>query len=404
MTPIPADFNPLSPEFQANPYPFYDLLRAHMPRFFWETWRMWFFTRYEDCAALLRDNRFGHEILNYATREELGWGDVPENQLPLTEVTRSWMLFRDPPTHTRLRGLVHKAFTPRMVERLRERIQTRADQLIDAALAKGSMDVIADLAFPLPVSVIAELLGVPPEDMDDFQRWSRALAFTLELTDDPAVYEVGAVNAQEFAAYMRGQVADRRRAPQDDLLSGLIAAEAEGDQLTEQELIATCLLLLLAGHETTINLIGNGIYALLTHPDQWAKLKANPALSKSAVEECLRYDSPVQMTTRIALRDVEYDGVTIQRGQQIALLFGAANHDPAKFNQSDVFDITRDPNPHMAFGNGIHFCLGAPLARLEGQIALETVARRLPDLRLAGDPTRRNTYVLRGFRELPVTM
>ncbi len=396
------NFSPLAPEFQANPYPVYDMLRANMPIFHWEDWGMWFLTRYEDCAFVLRDSRFGHEILNFMTRDELGWGEPPANQKPLNDVMHGWMLLRDPPTHTRLRGLVHKAFTPRVIERLRDRIQAITNQLIDAALARGSMDVIEDLAFPLPITVIAELLGVPPSDMNEIHRWSRALAFTLELTTDPAVYDAGAINAAEFADYLRDMANQRRRAPQDDLLSGLLAAEAEGDKLTEDELIATCILLLLAGHETTVNLIGNGLNALLTHPDQWAQLKANPALSRTAVEECLRFDSPVQMTSRTVLADVEYNGVTFKRGQQVATMFGAANHDPAKFTDPATFDITRDPNPHMAFGNGIHFCLGAPLARLEGQIAFETLARRLPEVQLAGDPVRRNTYILRGFKSMPV--
>lgn len=398
------NFNPLAPEFQANPYPVYDLLRSNMPLFHWQDWGMWFLTRYEDCAAILRDPRVGHEILNFMTRDELGWGDPVASQQPLNAVMAGWMLMRDPPTHTRLRGLVHKAFTPRVIERLRDRIQAITDELIDGALAKGGMDVIADFAFPLPITVIAELLGVPTSDMDDIRRWSRALAFTLELTTDPSVYDEGSVNAAEFAGYLRDMANQRRRAPQDDLLSGLLAAEAEGDKLTEDELIATCVLLLLAGHETTVNLIGNGLYALLTHPDQWALLKANPTLTRSAVEECLRFDSPVQMTSRTVLHDVEFNGVTFQRGQQVATMFGAANHDPEKFANPSTFDITRDPNPHMAFGNGIHFCLGAPLARLEGQIAFETLARRLPDLKLAGDPERRSTYILRGFSALRVTV
>ena len=405
-----SDFSPLAPEFQANPYPIYDLLRANMPVFYWQDWGMWFLSRYDDCVSVLRDPRFGREILRHMTREQLGWQPTPENQKPLVEVTSQWMLFRDPPDHTRLRGLVHKAFTPRMIERLRDRVQAITDKLIDKALADGGMEAIADLAYPLPVTVIADLLGIPESDHAAFQRWSRTLAFTLEFTTDPAVYEQGAIAAAEFAEYLRGRIADSRRAlasgtPREDLISGLVAAEAEGDTLTEQEMIGTCVLLLTAGHETTVNLIGNGINALLDHPDQWERLKANPAgLAASAVEEILRYDSPVQLTARTALQDVEFNGVTFKQGREIAILFGAANHDPAKFPDPAKFDITRDPNPHLAFGNGIHFCLGAPLARLEGQIAFETLARRLPDLKRAGDPERRNTYILRGLRSLPVSI
>ncbi len=397
------DFSPLSPEFQANPYPFYDMLRDNMPIFFWQDWGMWFLTRYEDCSFVLRDPRFGREILKHMTREELGWGEVPDNQKALVEVTHAWMLFRDPPDHTRMRGLVHKAFTPRIIERLRDRIQAITDQLIDDVLAKGSMDVITDFAYPLPITVIAELLGVPSKDMAVFQRWSRALAFSLEFTTDPEIYVAAATAAHEFGEYLRERFAECRIKPQDDLLSALLAAEIDGEKLSEQDLIGTCTLLLTAGHETTINLIGNGLYALLSNRDQWEKFTANPSLTKIATEELLRYDSPVQLTSRRALQDIEYNGVTFKKGQEVATMLGAANRDPAKFTDPNTLDITREPNQHMAFGNGIHFCLGAPLARLEGQIAFETLARRLPNLALAGEPVRRNTYLLRGLSELKVT-
>ncbi len=397
------EFNPLAPEFKANPYPFYDMLRASAPLFHWEQWNMWFATEYETCVALLKDNRLGHELLSVMTREELGWGEPPAHQMPLVEMQSAWILFRDPPTHTRLRMLVHKAFTPRMIEQLRERIQSVTDHLLDAGLAKGEMDIVTDLAVPLPVMVIADMLGVPESDRDLFRGWSRDLAHTLELTDSEAVYNRGAAATVDFSMYLRDLAHERRQHPKQDLMSALVQAEDQGDKLTEQELISTCILLLVAGHETTTNLIGNGMLALLRNCDQFDLLKAKPELGRSAVEELLRYDSPVQMTSRAVLHDTEYNGQTLKRGMQVSFLLGAANHDPAIFKDPGTLDITRDPNPHLSFSNGIHYCLGAPLARLEGQIAIQTLLTRAPQLSLVNDnPTYRETWVLRGLEALPV--
>ncbi len=405
-----TEFNPLSPEFQANPYPYYEMLREHVPLYFWENWGMWFLTRYDDCVAVLKDQRFGHEITRIMTREELGWGLEPGSTLPLWAMQRSWMLLKDPPDHTRLRTLVHKAFTPRMIERLRERAQVITDDLIDAALKNGGMDLIGEFALLLPVTVIAEMLGVPSQDYEILHGWSRDIGDTLEMFEGEEIALRGAQATVEFSAYLRQLIAERRAKrgsaaeAQDDLISALIAAEAEGDKLSEDEMVAMCILLLFAGHETTVNLIGNGTLALLRHPDQWEKLKADPSLVRSAVEELLRYDSPVQITTRYVMEEMEFAGQHFRKGQTVATMFGAANRDPARFASPAELDITRDPNPHLAFGNGIHFCLGAPLARLEGQIAFATLARRLPNLRLATEnPPHRNTYVLRGLAALPVT-
>lgn len=399
------DFNPFSPEFKANPYPFYDMLRANAPLFHWEQWNMWFVTDYAVSTALLKDNRLGHELLSVMTREELGWTEPPASQVPLVEMQTGWMLFRDPPTHTRLRMLVHKAFTPRMIEQLRARIQSVTDSLLDAAEANGKLDVMADLAVPLPVMVIADMLGVPESDRELFRGWSRELADTLELTDSAEIYEMGARATVSFSAYLRDLASERRKQPQADLMSALVQAEDAGDKLTEQELIATCILLLVAGHETTTNLIGNGLFALLRNPAQLAKLRENPALGKTAIEELLRYDSPVQMTSRAALQDVEFNGQCIRKGTQVSFMLGAANHDPAQFEQPGTLDITRDPNPHLSFSNGIHYCLGAPLARLEGQIAIQTLLKRAPALTLLNEtPTYRETWVLRGLESLLVSM
>lgn len=387
-------FDPRSPEFRRDPYPFYERLRQAAPIFYWEPWGMYFLTEHEDCSDLLRDDRLGRGH----------YPEPPESQRALHEMQRRWMLVLNPPDHTRLRGLVHKAFTPRMVEQLRATVQTVTDQLLDKVQAQGTMELIADLAYPLPVTVIAEMLGVPARDRDTFHHWSDALARSLDLTDDPVVYDRAAVAAAEFTDYLRGLAAERRAQPQNDLLSALVAVEEAGEGLSEAELYATCALLLVAGHETTINLIGNGTLALLRNPDQLRLLQKDPSLVRNAVEELLRYDSPVQMTARSVLVEMEYKGHHFSVGQQVAFLLGAANHDPALFANPQQLDVTRKPNPHLSFGNGIHYCLGAPLARLEGQIAFETLLRRLPKLALATDmPIYRDNFVLRGLEALPLT-
>lgn len=395
MTLAATAFDPRSPEFRTNPYPYYDMLRATGPVFYWGEWGIWFLSRHDDCSALLRDPRLGRGEMN---------GEPPEAQQALFEMQKRWMLLKNPPDHRRLRELVHKAFTPRRVEAMRDRIQAITDGLLDWVEGAGQADIIADFAYPLPVTVIAEMLSIPVGDQELFRDWSDALAHSLDLTDDPAVYNRASVAAEALTDYLREILAHRRRQPQDDLLSALITAEEGEGRLSEEELYATCALLLIAGHETTINLIGNGLLALLRHPDQLHRLRQEPALVRPAVEELLRYDSPVQMTSRIAFEDIEIRGQKIRAGQEVAFLLGAANYDPERFTTPHQLDISREPNPHLSFGSGIHYCLGAPLARLEGQIALNTLLRRLPDLALATEtPEHRDNYILRGLRSLPVT-
>jgi cytochrome P450 len=328
----------------------------------------------------------------------------PDAEKALWEMMSKWMLTQDPPDHTRLRGLVHKAFTPRIVEQMRNEIQAITDSLLDKVQADGRMDIIADLAYPLPVTVIARMFDVPEKDYALFHGWSNALARSLDYTDDPNVYIAATKAAEEFTAYLRELVAERRNHLGEDLLSALIQAKEAGDSLTEAELFATCTLLLTAGHETTINLIGNGTLALLRHPEQMARLKENPGLMKTAVEELLRYDSPVQATARVVYEEVEVGGHTLTPRQQVNFMFGAANRDPARFENPGQLDIGRQPNPHLAFGGGIHYCLGAPLARLEGQIAFATLLRRMPNLGLETDsPKYRDNFTLRGLEALPVS-
>lgn len=387
---IPRD-HPLLVQFRENPYPLYQYLLTTAPVQWNDTLGAWTLARYADVVASLTDARFS------ADRTRQG----PE--APAYQLAKS-MLVSDPPDHTRLRALVSKAFTPRMVEQLRPRIIAVVGELLDRIVDRGGpFDVIADLAYPLPVVIIAELLGVPAEDRIKFNEWSAVLAASL----DPLVSEELAtqvpVARDALHGYLRGIIAERRKQPQSDLISALVAVEERGEVLSEPELVVMCTLLLIAGHETTVNLIGNGTNALLGHPDQLALLRQDPSLIATAVEELLRFDSPVQMTGRIAVQSVELGGHTIQEGEWILPLLGAANHDPAQFRDPESLDLTRNPNGHVAFGRGIHFCLGAPLARLEGQIAIGALVRRFPNLSLDGEPVRRAQITLRGLKSLPVS-
>ena len=312
------------------------------------------------------------------------------------------MLDLDAPDHTRLRTLVHKAFTPRLVEQLRGRIQALADDLLDAAQRKGSLELVSDYALPVPLTIIAELLGVPTDDRHKFRRWSNRLVSVSSSRDLLWAIPYG----WAFMRYLR-QLFERRRAdPRDDLVTALVRAEEAGDTLSEDELLAMVFLLLVAGHETTVNLIASGTLALLQHPDQMARLRDDPSLIKSAVEELLRYTSPVEMATeRFAREDVTIAGTTIPRGEVVLAVIGSANRDERQFENPDILDLTRDPNRHLAFGQGGHYCLGAPLARLEGQIAITTLLHRMPRLRLAAAPESlrwRRGLFLRGLEKLPL--
>ena len=387
-------FNPYLPEFHADPYPFYRRLREQDPV---HQTPLGFFvlTRFEDVQTVLRDPRYGREGMEKLFTDV--YGEV--EQLPRS------MLFRDPPDHTRLRALVSKAFTPRVIEQMREHIQGIVDRLLDRVQGAQHMDVIDDLAYRLPVTVISEMLGVPEGDHEAMRGWSSDIARSLDafgLPSDQEIVERGRVARRAVGDYFRRLVPERRGRPGDDLLSQLIAAEEQGDRLTEGELLATCVLLYIAGHETTVNLIGNGLLALLRHPDQMRRLRDDPGLITGAVEELLRYDSPVQRTARLTHEDVELGGKRIDKGTMVVACIGAANRDPAQFTEPDRLDVGRRDVRHLSFGFGIHFCLGAPLARVEGQIALGAMLRRLPPLSLAGEPTWRESSILRGLKSLPV--
>jgi len=333
---------------------------------------------------------------------------IPSERTEIAERRKTNMLFTDPPVHTRLRGLVTQAFTPRTIERLRPRITEIAEQLIDGLLQRGEMDLIRDFAFPLPVIVIAELLGVPPEDRDRFKAWSTDLTLGVNPTataDDLVKVEAAVV---ALVAYLQPIFEERRRAPRADLISELVRAQEAGDRLSRQELSSTCRLLLTAGHETTVNLIGNGMLALLNHPDERRRLTSEPALLPNAVEELLRFDSPVQMTIRFASEETALGAHQARRGDLIVALIGGANRDPAQFADPERLDLSRaNADTHLSFGGGIHYCLGAALARLEGQVVFSTLAQRFPQMRLAvraDEVEYRDHFVLRGLKALPVTV
>ena len=391
-------FNPMDPEFVADPYPMYQRLQAddpvhHSPLGFWVL------TRYADVIASLRDPRLIKEPIAAFVAARFGMTVPPGLGLS--------MLDRDPPDHTRLRGLVSKAFTPKALERLRPGIQQIVNELLDQVESHGQMDLIDEFAYPLPVNVICDMLGVPVRDHERFKQWGLDIARGLDAIMLPPDSEVGqrsVAGRRALAEYFRGLIAQRRASPRDDMLSALIAAEEAGDTLNEEELLATCILLLVAGHETTVNLIGNGTLALLRHPAELRRLREAPAIIGTAVEELLRFDGPVQRTARIPSEDIVIGGRTIPKGEMVMPFLGAADRDPAQFPDPQRLDLTRADNRHIAFGMGIHFCLGAPLARMEGQIAINTLLKRLPKLALATDrPQFRQSLTLRGLQTLPVS-
>jgi cytochrome P450 len=377
-------FDPTDPGFRADPYPTYARLRDRAPLLPNGPGGLRFVSRHRDVDATLRDRRFGRV---FVPREPL------QTMRPFNLLNEHSLFDREPPEHTRLRGLVSKVFTPRRVEALRPVVRSMAE----ARVRTGLEDLIADLAEPIPVAVIAELLGVPEADRHRLRPWSRAIVALYELEHDRADAREAVRASVEFRAYLLALADVRRRAPGDDLLSGLLRVG-----LSDDELVATCVLLLNAGHEATVHAIGNGVVALLTHPDQWERLLAEPALVPTAVEELLRFDTPLQLFQRTAMVDAEIAGTAVRAGERVALLLGSANRDAGAFADPDRLDVARSPNPHLGFGAGIHFCLGAPLARVELQEELRALLRLAPGLRLGGEPVRRPGYVIRGFERIPV--
>jgi cytochrome P450 len=382
-------FDWTSPAFLADPYPHYRRLRETDPVHFNQARGTWMLTRYNDMIGVLRDD----ELFSAERGPQAVSDDEPRS-----------MLGSDPPDHTRLRTLVNKAFTPRAIRALTDRIHEIVDGLLDEVGDRGEMEAINDFAYPLPITVIAELLGVPASDRDFFRDASQKIAVALGPIEDMQVAMRAMEGRNQLVDYFNELIPKRKNVPADDLITALLQAEESDDFLSHGELIAMLLLLLVAGHETTVNLIGNGMLALLRNPDQMERLRAEDGIGRQAIEELLRYDSPVQMTGRLAKVDLEIGGKQIRAGQGVSTVVAAANRDPEVFADPDRLDLTREPCNHLSFSAGIHFCLGAQLARLEGQIALTTIARRFPNLKLATDElTYRPAPILRGLEALPVT-
>jgi cytochrome P450 len=406
-------YDPTDVRYALDPWPLYEQMRRespihHSPQGFWVL------TRHADCLAVLRDRRASSDGTNIDPQKApqgfvsaRGRSTVIQDMFAEAERDNRPFLFRDPPDHTRLRGLVSKAFTPRTVEGLRDRTAQIVTELLDAALERGEIDAVADFAYPLPVRIICDMLGVPESDQERFPAWSAALARGLDpdflLTDEIRQERIEGLIA--FAEYFFGLLAERRRRPGADLLSQLVLAEDGGDTLSEGELLSTAILLLVAGHETTVNLIGGGVLALLEHPDQLERLRADPSLARSGVEELLRYVSPVQLTGRTALDDLPVGGAVIEKGEFAFVLVGSANRDPEAFEDPQGLDLARPDNRHLGFGFGLHHCLGAPLARMETAVALAELLRRTRTVELATDhPNYRTNIVLRGLADLPVRL
>lgn len=391
-----VSLDPCEPGFFDNPYPAYHAIRAALPVFWWEQYGMWCFARFEDVNGLLRNRRFGRQILHVASREELGWPATPVHLKPFYDFEQHSLLELEPPVHTRLRGLISRSFISRQVERLRPAIASLSNSLIDRLEKKGEADLLTDFATPIPLIVICDLLGVPHDMSRQLLAWSHDMVAMYQARRDRTIEDAAVRATVDFSEFMRRYIAARRKAPRDDLLSELIAAEEQGQKLSEDELVTTAILLLNAGHEATVHAIGNAIKALLEQ-------NVRTGIDHAVVEETLRYDAPLHMFTRYALEDMDYNGLGLRKGEQVGLLLGAANRDPERFPDPDRFDPARDNSLITSFGAGIHFCIGAPLARLELQVALPLLFERLPRLALASRPHYRDAYHFHGLERLDVT-
>lgn len=399
-----TDFNPYSRQFAANPYPTYARLREESPILYSEEHGLTFFSRYRDIAALLEDQRLGRTMDHLLTRQELdakrraeGWERLPN----YSRYVRVNLLETEGPHHDRLRRLLKKAFNAVEIRKLRSRIQELTDQLIQDLLPRGQMEFLQDLAVPLPVFMISELLGWPLDERHRLRAWSAAIVKLYEKDYTEADEFAAEAATAEFAAVLKDLVGRRRTESTDDLISTLAHLELAGERLSDDELIASCMLLLNAGHEATVNAAGNGMLALLSHPEQKTRLANDPSLIGSALDEMFRFDPPLNFFHRYVLEDMEYEGHDFCRGDTVGFLYGAANRDPDAFPDPDRFDITRNPNRHLAFGRGVHFCMGAPLARLELEILFNTLLQRIPDVQLdEPEPEFSAGLVFRGLKKL----
>ncbi|MDX3246264.1 MULTISPECIES: cytochrome P450 [unclassified Streptomyces] len=397
-------FDPWDPAFVADPYPAYAELRGRGRVIYYEPTDQWLVSRHADVSALLRERRLGRTYQHRFTHEDFGRTAPPPEQEPFHTLNDHGMLDLEPPDHTRIRRLVSKAFTPRTVEQLKPYVRRLAGELVDRLVEAGGGDLLSEVAEPLPVAVIAEMLGIPESDRGPLRPWSADICGMYELHPSQETAARAVRASVEFSEYLRELIAARRKEPGDDLISGLIAAHDEGDRLTEQEMISTAVLLLNAGHEATVNATVNGWWALFRNPEQLAALRADHSLVPSAVEELMRYDTPLQLFERWVLDDIEIDGTVVPRGAEIAMLFGSANHDPAVFADPERLDLTRADNPHISFSAGIHYCIGAPLARIELAASMTALLERAPTLSLAAEPRRKPNFVIRGLEGLSVTL
>ncbi|MFG3099689.1 cytochrome P450 [Streptomyces sp. NPDC048182] len=399
----PDGFDPWDPAFVADPYPVFADLRRHGRVLYYAPSDQWLVPHHADVSALLRDRRLGRSYRHRFSDAEFGRTPPPAEHEPFHTLNDHGMLDLEPPDHTRIRRLVSKAFTPRTVERLAPYVRALAGELVDGLVAAGGGDLLREVAEPLPVAVIAEMLGIPEGDRAPLRPWSADICGMYELNPSEETAARAVRASVEFSEYLRGLIATRREEPGEDLVSGLIAAHDEdGERLTEQEMISTCVLLLNAGHEATVNATGNGWWALFENPGQLAALRADQGLVPTAVEELLRYDTPLQLFERWVLDEIEIDGVVLPRGAEVAMLFGSANHDPAVFADPGRLDLARRDNPHISFSAGIHYCIGAPLARIELAASLRALLEKAPALRPAAEPERRPNFVMRGLATLPV--
>ncbi|HEX6399578.1 MAG TPA: cytochrome P450 [Actinomycetota bacterium] len=397
-------FAPTDVGFIADPYGDYAELRERAPVLYDELTDHWLVSRYEDVDALLRDRRFGRTYLHVATHEEMGRPAPPELHGPFWALINAGILDMEPPDHTRVRKLVSKAFTPRYVEGLRPRVQAIVDRLVGDLAGAGEVDLLPTFAEPLPVTIIAEMLGVPEADRHHLRPWSADIVKMYELHPSEEAQRASVRACIEFGDYLRGLARERRTQPGDDLISQLVHVVDEGEVLTEDELVGTCALLLNAGHEATVNATLLGWWTLFRHPERLKELHDDHALVPSAVEELLRFQTPLPMFERWVLEPFELHGVRIPKGAELGLLFDSANRDPAIFEEPDDLRLDRKPNPHLTFGAGIHFCLGAPLGRIELQTSFRALLERFPEMELSEEPRFKPNYVIRGLEGLRVRL
>jgi unspecific monooxygenase len=399
-----ATAKPRDVAFYQNPYAFYSALHLGTPTFLWEDYGHWCFTGFKEVSALLRDKRFGREILHVMTREELGWAP-PKAHTAAFDLTEKYSLLAlEPPAHTRLRTLVNRAFVSRNVAQLRPRIERLANELIDTLEPEGGTELIRSFAAPIPAVIIAEMIGLPADMATQLVNWSNRMVqmYMYGVTHET---ELDANRASEdFMAYLRGVIAERRKSPKEDLLTHMLTAEVDGQKLSEDEVMSTAILLLNAGHEATVHTTGNAVKTILESGRDAQALFATPEQTEATVEECLRFDAPLHMFTRYAMSDVTLDdGQSFKKGDVIGLMLGAANRDPSRFKDANTFDPFRTDGQNVSFGAGIHFCIGAPLARIELQVALSTLFKRLPTLRLEGEPRYNNVYHFHGLERLDLS-